>query len=523
MKGLLLASLLFTAPTPWPGAFVPPPGHDVLHYDVTIAFGDSGTRITADVTVRWIVGPANPLRLDLDTAVTVSDVWLDGVRTTWRREAAQVIVPHRHARGDTATVRVAYAGDVTGGLVLRGDGATRTVFADNWPDRARQWLVSVDHPSDKATVDWHIRAPLGLTVVAVGSLTRVDTLKSGGTEWHFHMADPTPVHTMVLGAASLATTRLPPAQCARRCVPVSVVTYPRDSAFAVDGPFRRAGEMIDVFAGRFGPFPFTELRHVESSTIFGGMENSTAIFYDQSAYQNRSLREATVAHETAHQWFGDALSQTSWSHLWLSEGFATYGAALWAEHVGGRAGLREAMERARATVMRSEARTRPVLDSTASLMALLNANNYQKGAWILHSLRGMLGDDAFFRGLRAYVAEHMNGNVLSEDFARAMSTAAGRDLGWYFDLSLRRPGYPVFTIERVTTAAGSVTVTLTQVQDPAWGLYRLPGFGVAIGGTVRRADIHERVTHLTFPATPESAAVVLDPDGWWLFDVRGER
>jgi aminopeptidase N len=161
-------------------------------------------------------------------------------------------------------------------------------------------------------------------------------------------------------------------------------------------------EIVDYFTDVVGEFPFSRLTHIQTSTIFGGMENSTAIFYDEGAYRSRRLSESTVAHETAHQWFGDAVTEHDWPHLWLSEGFATYFAALWAGHVGGDSALHATMSGAARGVFRSKSTENPIVDSAANLLDLLNTNNYQKGSWVLHSLRGLIGDSAFFAGIRKY-------------------------------------------------------------------------------------------------------------------------
>lgn len=497
--------------------------HDALRYDVAIALPDTGGLIRAEVAIRWRLTAAEPIRLELDTALTVTGATLDGRPAAWHREGPVILIPHDRRPGDTAVTTVAYTGVPQDGLVIRGGGRgeSRTVFGDNWPDRGHRWLASQDHPSDKAAVGWRITAPLGLTVVAVGRLVRVDTAGSTAT-WTFDLPEPTPVHTMVLGAARLAIAALPPAACAVRCVPVSVVSYPTDSAWAVAGPFRRAGEMVELFSRLFGPFPFPELRHVQSSTRFGGMENSSAIFYDERAWQAHRLGEGTVAHETAHQWFGDAVSQADWHHLWLSEGFATYGAALWAEHTGGAEALRTAMRRAADAVRQAPVRARPILDpGERNLMALLSANNYQKGSWVLHSLRGLVGDSVFFQGLAAYYARFAHGNVLSRDFADAMARAAGRDLDWYFRQALTQPGYPILEIA-ARPAGDSLHLEIRQVQDAGWGLYRLPGLQVRVNGQSFPVDVEGAVTRRVLPAPGGSPApaVEVDPDGWWLLEVR---
>jgi len=494
-----------------------PPHHDVLRYQVALQLPDSGFQITASVAIGWRVTSPDPIRLNLDTVFSVASGSLDGVPVAWNREGPVVVLPHEHAAGDTITTVITYSGSPTDGLIIQDGEDGHTFFADNWPDRARKWLASQDHPNDKASIGWRIRAPLGHTVVATGSLTTVDTTDRG-VSWTFDMVEPTPVHTMVVGAGRLTTTRLAPATCATRCVPMSVVSYPADSAKAVDGPFRRASEMIDLFTGLFGPFPYRELRHVQSSTRFGGMENSTAIFYGAGAWRTGRLSEATVAHETAHQWFGDAVTQADWHHLWLSEGFATYGAALWAEHLLGFEGLQARMNQSAETVRASAASTRPIIDPWATdLMGMLNSNNYQKGSWVLHSLRGLVGDEVFFAGIREYVRRYRHGNALSRDFASVMSSVAETDLDWYFLQALTQPGYPILQV-RTRELGAEVELRITQVQDPAWGLFRIPNLEVRLNDQLVRIDLEGREVVRTFTSRGEGPAVVeVDPDGWWLF------
>jgi aminopeptidase N len=439
----------------------------------------------------------------------------------WRRSGFQLYIQTGAAVGAEVRTEIAYEGVPADGLVIRNEGAARTFFADNWPDRARKWLASQDHPGDKAPVTWTISAPAALTVVATGVLTTVEPAPGNRRTWHFAIEEPTPVHTMVVGAARLATAEVGRGGCPDRCIKVSVVSYPQDSAWAVDGPFKRGAEMVDVFTRLFGTFPYGELRHVQSSTIFGGMENSTAIFYSDKAWSAHNLGEGIVAHETAHQWFGDAVSQSDWHHVWLSEGFATYAAALWTEHKGGTPALRTEMQNNARTVRAAAVRNRPIIDTAETkLMALLNANSYPKGSWVLHSLRGLMGDSAFFRGLRTYYARYRNGNALSRDFADVMNAAAGRNLDWYFIQALTQPGFPIFAM-RTSAKGDSVTVDLQQVQDAAWGLYRLPGLVVDLGGKRVTLDVSGKVTRATFGKPGNwNGKITLDPDTWWLLDVR---
>ena len=498
--------------------------HDALHYDITLVPSDTGTHVLGEAQITWRLRSTEPVTMQLDSAMRVIRILVDGrpntrlSRTRYGRSESHIAVPHQKQPGDSISTRVRYRGFSRDGLIIgKNTYGDRTIFADNWPDRAHLWLPSHDDPADKATVAFHVEAPIDQQVVANGVLEKIDTLPYGNAMWHYRLDTPIPVYTMVVGIGRLVRTSLPDASCAHKCVPLTVWTYPQDSAYAVRGPFRRAGQMLDYFSGLIGPFPYTSLAHVESSTRFGGMENATAIFYDEKAYRDRKLGELLVAHETAHQWFGDAVTARDWPHLWLSEGFATYLAALWKGHAEGDSAFRATMRTAAGEVLSSPASERPVVDTAQSdLMELLNTNSYQKGAWVLHQLRGLVGDSVFFGGLRRYYATYRDNTVLSADFARVMSQASGRDLEWYFRQALMQPGYPVLDI-RWKHGGKKLTLDIEQTQKPEWGTYRIPNLELLVDGRPVRVEVEGRKTRKVIEGIGRKPSrVVVDPNGWWL-------
>ncbi|MEO8451056.1 MAG: M1 family metallopeptidase [Gemmatimonadota bacterium] len=494
------------------------PVHDAVSYTIRMNLPETGKRIAAVVGIQWRVNGSGPLTINLDSVYTIESLTFDRKPAHYERHGDTVSVA-TEGRSGTVVTEISYSGEPRDGLVIRGEGWDRTIFADNWPNRARKWLASQDHPSDKATVQWTIEAPAWMTVLANGEWVGSRPVVGDRKEWRFVERQSIPVYTMVLGAARLAVTSLPNAMCQIRCVPVSIVTYPADSAWAVNGPFRRASEMIDFFSDLIAPFPYEQLRHVETSTIFGGMENSTLIFYDEKGYQRKTLNEGTVFHETAHQWFGDAATEADWHHLWLSEGFATYAAALWTEHKEGAAALKAAMAANKLDVVRSPATERPIIDPGATnLMGLLNSNNYPKGSWVLHTLRGMIGDSAFFRGLRRYYKTYEHKNALSADLARIMSEEAGENLTWYFTQALTQPGYPILAVA-ARLESGRLAITLRQVQKAEWGRYRLPNLTLKVGDQTVAAPLTGPESVVTIPwSGSEVPTVSVDPDGWWLVE-----
>ena len=443
---------------------------DILHYSITLQIPDRGREVRGSARIEYrMLGDEDVLELDFDDALAIDSVISQSGSAVRHEVAGDRLTIYDPEAGETASsVTVYYHGTPGDGLFIQDNvHGERTAFADNWPDRAHHWFPSEDHPSDKATVSFRVEVPAGWKVIANGTLGEVDTTAGGRTAWTWAASVPIPVYTMVLGAGPMSVTEL------QERVPQSVWTFREDSAFAVNGPFKRAADILAVFSRWIGPFPYSKLAHVESSTRFGGMENSSAIFYNESAYMQRTLGEGTVAHEIAHQWFGDAVTEYDWHHLWLSEGFATYWDPLYNMLKGERQTFVQKMEQRRTRYMESDVVGRPIIDtSETDLFRLLNANNYQKGSWVLHMLRGEIGDSAFFQGVRDYYHTFRDSTVLSRDFEEIMERHADRDLSWFFRQWLLQPGYP--KLAATTSSNGEdLIVRLVQVQPDDWGSFRL--------------------------------------------------
>jgi aminopeptidase N len=511
------------------------PGFDVVDYDLTLDLPDSGRAIRghAVLTVRRTStetrrSGTDTLTLDL-IRLAVDSVAVDGRRVQFVRTPETIGVPLTGGERDTIRVAVHYGGEVSDGLVIRTDAQGRwTAFGDNWPNRARFWIPSIDHPSDKATVSWTVRTPPGRTVVANGrqvppARMRVGYAETRTSQWRENR--PIPTYTMVIAAAPLIRHDLGAHACGLaeldRCVEQAVYTTPEVGDY-MPGPFNTARGIVEWMSGLIGPFPYEKLAHVQSSTIYGGMENASAIFYDEKLFRDRAMSVDLIAHETAHQWFGDAVTGRDWPHLWLSEGFATYFSALWTERAQGVDAFRSQMTAARAQIFADTVAVprRPVIDSIETkLTALLNANSYQKGSWTLHMLRRLVGDSAFFRGVRQYYTAHRHGTAVTDDLQRAVEGTAGQSLGWFFDQWLRRPGYPSPDLRwEYDSTASRVSVTVDQ-ERARFGAFRFP-LTIAVrdpAGSVRRVQIdvpaQARTTvQLPFPVTARPAEVVPDPD-----------
>ncbi|MES2178817.1 MAG: M1 family metallopeptidase [Gemmatimonadota bacterium] len=526
---LLLLLLMLTAHIAFAQGAAPTyqPGINVVNYEFGLVLPDSGSLVRGDaiIAVRRSAGVSR-LSLDLVDALTVRQVDVNGRGVKSAHVNGRIDIP-LDGTGDSLEVHVAYDGPVSDGLVVRKDAKGRwTWFGDTWPNRARHWLPTVDHPSDKASVTWKVTAAPELTVVANGSLVSenrvsVDGIPRRETRWR--ESRPIPTDVMVIAAAPLVRFDINEPAChlgdEGQCVRQMVYVMPENAAW-LPGVFTSVGPIVSLFERLVGPFPYEKLAHLESSTRFGGMENASAIFYDGKLFSAPTIKDGLLAHETAHQWFGDAVTEREWSHLWLSEGFATYFAALWTKQARGDAAYRTEMAGIRDQVLAArEVATRPVIDTAQTdYMALLNTNSYQKGGYVLYMLHEQLGDSAFFGALRSYYATYRHGTALSDDLRREFEKTSGRSLTQFFEQWLRRPGFATPTLAWEFDGPRN-TVTVRVVQESAQGAYEL-WMPVAItdaAGTTTRLSVKipaEARSSIVLPGryTSKPASVVFDPD-----------
>jgi aminopeptidase N len=503
------------------------PGIDVLHYEFAVSLPErmpDTVRFIATTVARRTAATAS-LALDLVAAMQVDQVQVNGTTTAFTRPGNQVVVTLPPGTGDSLRVAVTYHGVPTDGLIVRSDSAGGwTAFGDNFPDRARQWLAVVDHPSDKATVEWIVRHPATYRVVANGELLEETPESAGGSGVITRYRTVRPIYTsvMVIGVARFGVFDLGNTACNLAelpgCVHQSVWITP-DVRSYMPGPFARAGEIVALYSRLVGPYPYEKLAHVQSSTRYGGMENASAIFYADAIYKRRSMSEGLIAHESAHQWFGDAITEREWPHVWLSEGFATYFAALWTEHSRGDSAFRSDMRTMRQSVLNAKiTNEKPIIDEGLDdLGRVLNSNVYQKAGFVLHMLRREVGDSAFFRGVRSYYAKYKHGNAMTDDFKREQEAASATKLDWFFDQWMKRPGVAKVGISWLWDARQrSVILTVTQDAGEPYRL-NMSADVTDVRGTTRRVRFNVpagRVSTMHLPLSLDGtpSRIVFDPD-----------
>jgi aminopeptidase N len=514
-----------------------------LHYDVRLWFEDdlSGLRrAEARATVLVLKDSLSVVDFDFG-GMPVDGVKLGEEPLRYERAPGRlnVLLPRAARAGEKLEIVVDYHGRPADGLILTKDkDGNPSATGDNWPDRVHHWIPSLDHPAAKASVTFHITADKEYIAVANGTYSAA-TLYGSSATWTWTETSPIPPYCMVVAVGKFEV-REPsqPAFGSPFRAPLSYLVPPSDQTSALKG-FSAAPFSLGYFDHLVAPFPYENLKHIVGATRYGGMENASAIVYASTLLDPRpneplsarfGIRRGlveVVAHETAHQWFGDSVSPATWADLWLSEGFATYFAGLFVERYEGEAAFREYMSRAAETYLRYE-RTRraPVYDrETEDLNKLLNANNYQKGAWVLHTLRAQFGDAAFFRGIRAYYAAHKNRNATTEDLRAALERASGKDLRAFFARWVYGSGHPIYQASwswRASRARGGVAIlTLSQSQADDPFLTPVPVEIVTAGGQVRRLTVRPtgRETTLRVTLASRPAALKIDPAGSLLKEV----
>jgi aminopeptidase N len=519
--GLILSSVGARADT-----YPRQPRVDAEHYvfRLTLLTTDSN-EIQGQATVRLRItqNGAKDAFLDLTSAtpdgkgMTVTQVTSNGqaVQFTHDQNRLKLSLPPNARMGDEVTFDIAYHGAPANGLRLMNNiHGERTAFSENWFHNARQWLPTIDHIADKATAEFIVTTKAEYQVISNGLLVEQLDLPGGLRRTHWSQHVPVSPWLYSIGIAHFIVDYEAPVKGTQ----LSFWAFPQDADKGLPALERDARGAFEFFSENVGPYAYEKLAHVEAANMGGGTEHATNIFYGEKSV---SAGSAPVVHETAHQWFGDSVTESDWNDVWLSEGFATYFTLLYTEHAQGRDAFAEGLRRSRDTVLRIEKTlpNTPVVHVNFDESRQTGPNNqlvYQKGGWTLHMLRDQIGTAAFWRGIRLYYQAHMNGLASTADLRAAMEQASGQDLSWFFSEWLTRSGVP--TIDgswRYDAAAKQIVVTIRQTQnaDP----YRFQmGVGVIqTAGALSRvteAQVKERETTISIPADAAPVSVVFDPN-----------
>jgi aminopeptidase N len=509
---------------------------DVLHYSFVIKLSDSNDKITGIAQIKFVaLDTISSASFDLaelnneKKGMIVQDVLLTlGINShatpvvpdelSFKHEGDKLLIALKKLmqKSDTATIAIIYHGIPADGLIIsKNKYGRRTFFSDNWPDRAHNWIPCVDDPADKASVEFVINAPSHYKVISNGTLIKSESFdKITITHWKEDM--PLPTKIMVIGVADFAVDT--PGYVNN--IPVTSWVFPENKK---DGfyDYAQAKDILSFFINYIGPYPYKKLANVQSKTIFGGMENASAIFYSENSVTGNRKEESLIAHEIPHQWFGDMVTEKNFAHLWLSEGFATYLAHIYLESNYGTDSLNAEMKKDRKLIIDfTKGYRRPVVDSVSPYMSLLNANSYQKGRWILHMLRRQLGDSVFHKIIRNYYAAYAGKNADTKDFQRICEKVSGKNLETFFTQWLYTAANPKLEVQwKYNEKDKTILLTVKQLQN---SLFEFPleiQIQTASGKSqVETLSITKQSQQFNIPVKEKIVQIYLDPKTSLLFE-----
>lgn len=502
---------------------------DILHYTFLLELNDQNNEIVGKAGVRFLAKKnIQSLELDLtsktgERGMEVSSVIYKGKSLDMKHQNNVLFIslPKNLNAGDTSEIEVNYRGIPADGLIIsKNKYGDRTFFGDNWPDRARHWLPVVDHPYDKTTCEFIVTAPDRYKVVANGALLQEKKLEEGKKRTHWKESVPIPTKVMVIGAARFSIDKVGN----YKNIPIESWVYPEDQK-AGFYDFGRAFFILKFFDEKLGNYPYEKLANVQSKTIYGGMENASCIFYSENAISGDRSNESLLAHEIAHQWFGNSVSEADWHHVWLSEGFATYLAYVFTEFTYGRVKMREEMGKDKIQLfnfLKSSPQSTIVDTTVKALMNLLTPNVYQRAAWVLHQLRFVTGEEVFWEGLKTYYSKYVNSNALTSDFQKVMEEKSGKKLDWFFEQWLYRPGYPKLEVTwKYMPEKKQLQLQLKQTQTAK--AFQL-ALEISVENTTAKSVTTKTIemkekemqTFIDLSSPPEK--ISLDPNGWLLME-----
>jgi len=411
-------------------------GYNVSHYGLDLSYEPSTNQLTGRATIT-ATATQDLSRFDLDLrGFSLSRLDVGGRAASFTRDGQELIVtPQTGIRSGTEfTVVVGYAGTPTvvtdpdfsiEGWVPTDDGA----FVVGEPQGSPAWYPVNDNPRDKATYDFSVNVPEGLTVMANGVLVSHAT-SAGRTTWVWHEADPMAPY---LSTATLGRFDLTIGTAGG--VPSYVAVDPQLSTGNV---LRKLPEIVDFYSSIYGPYPFTAAGAiVDSAKVVGySLETQTKPVFD------RVPDETTLAHEQSHMWFGDSVTLTQWPDIWLHEGFATWSEWIWSEHEG-NASAHQLFEHYYNTPAHDVRFWTPPPGNPGAPFYLFNGTIYVRGAMTLEALREKVGDLTFFQLMRNWAAQNRHGNVTTAGFIALSEQLSGMDLDHFFDVWLYQPDKPV--------------------------------------------------------------------------------
>jgi aminopeptidase N len=503
----------------------------VRHYDVALAvdFAEKTLHGTAALTIESRRDGLRRLTLDAaELRIAAIRLGRRRLRHSTRGERLRISLPRALDAGERATVEIEYETRPRKGFNFTGPTESeprRTPggWSQGQADDTHRWIPCVESTESRATLEMQVTVPAGYKAISNGRLVARTKNKRARTEtWRWRQATAHPVYLTSLVVGKYVTLR-------DRAGRTPLQHYvPRGKEREGWLFFRKTPRMISCFERAFGhPYPYPKYAHAcVADFTYGGMENTSATTMTDTALRIprdsfEGSYEGLVAHELAHQWWGDLVTCRDWSEGWLNEGFATYAEIVWLEEDQGsdRANYARLEQMVAYQIEDGRDYRRAIVETRYRYPSdIFDRHLYEKGALVLHMLRAVLGDTAWRRALKRYITRHAFGPVETSDLRRACEDETGRNLAWFFDQWIHAAGHPELRVTRRWNArARTLTLHFEQTQRAAEdtpGAYRLPmTVEVASGGRVRAVpiEIRRRREKIEIPLPAPPTYVAIDP------------
>ena len=458
-----------------------PPEHcfDVLHYDLTLEVLPASSQLSGVTAVTLVPTQTGVEDIALDLlAMDVDSVWDSSGPLAFTQTADSLTVQLSAPAGpeDTVQVSISYSGTPWnegaggfGGFWFKSSVPIAYqmgvgIYTDP-PSVGRAMFPCWDHPSDKASFDFHITCPDTLYAVANGDLTGIDTADGKATyDWSLDQPMSTYLAAVSVSDYEVLT------DSTYDWIHYYVFPYSVEDAL---GSFVNVDLMMDRLQDLYGAYPW-DCKFSYVQTPKGDMEHLSQVYHMSGLINGTTTYDWLLAHEMSHHWWGDCVTESQWSDVWLSEGFATYSEALWAEYYGSEEYDQYMVNNIMIPYLAS-GETFP-LAGPSQPSEYWSYTTYEKGASVLHMLRYVLGDSDFFAALESYFLEFAYGLATTDDLQAHLESAYGQDLSWFFDSWVWGEGYPVFDIEESWNQSGAdweLTLDVSQVQ-PTPTIFTMP-------------------------------------------------
>ncbi|HTR82496.1 MAG TPA: M1 family aminopeptidase [Bacteroidota bacterium] len=498
---------------------------DVTYDSLALDVNTQTNFLNGEVTIVGICREAGQttLTLDLNDAMHIDSVYVNGSRSSFMQDpfSFNVTLGQAPQTGDALRATIFYSGYPVatgfGSIVFNTHAGVPWVYSLSEPYGARDWWPCKNDQSDKAdSADIVVTCDSAFRVGSEGVLLSVKNFGNGKTAYHWHESYPIASYLISIAISNYAQltywfhySPTDSMEVLNYILPEDVPTASRMLPLVLD--------MLKIYSGMYGRYPFIREKYGHSEFGIGGMEHQTMTSIS-------TFVENIVAHELAHQWFGDMITCRTWSDLWLHEGFAQYSTALYLEKEYGVDQYWNYMKTQMASGI-SAVGFVGAPDTSTPKTLFYAPLVYGKGASILHMLRHVLGDSVFFRAMYAYANDPrlMYSNAASQDFERNCEEVSGKNLSYFFQEWLYGEGFPDYQYTwdwKSSGGSGTVSLNITQAPDrinPAF-------FTMPIDVKISTAEKETTVTvfnnaqsqnfAIDFPENPTS--VTLDPDGWIL-------